>query len=149
MDTNDSSKKKKHKKHKKHKKSSKSSKIEKTKKHKKHKKKQRQDSESSSRIVIVTDKIAVDTTPKIIETPKPPKPIETIKIVENVKIIENIVVPKAIEKSNGHSDETKEIKKKPKIPTDPTKLVEIITKSLDPKNGPSMEIVSSESESEG
>lgn len=37
--------------------------------------------------------------------------------------------------------------KKPLITTDPTKLVEIITKSLDPSNGPSMEIVSSESES--
>lgn len=40
------------------------------------------------------------------------------------------------------------VKKTPTITTDPTKLVEIITKSLNPSNGPSMEIVSSESDSQ-
>lgn len=35
------------------------------------------------------------------------------------------------------------------VPTDPSKLVKLITASFDPNAGPSMEIVSSESESDG
>lgn len=60
-----------------------------------------------------------------------------------------------IMKTNGHSTTTglaaKLIKsiKKPAVPTDPTALVEMITQSLDPNAAPSMEIVSSESESDG
>lgn len=49
-----------------------------------------------------------------------------------------------IEKSNGHP--AAKGKKISKIPTDPSKLVEIITKSLDPTSGPALEIVSSESD---
>lgn len=136
MDSNDDSpedrtpidgsgKKKKHKKHKKHKKSTKTGKIEKPKKHKKHKKKRKgSDSEGSDE-----------------------KDDSPLKVSLNKKFTE------IMEFSNGHSKATNKIPlppmKPPKITTDPVKLVEIISKSLDPKTGPSLEIVSSESESDG
>lgn len=127
-------KKKKHKKHKKHKKSGKVDKLEKDlhakKKHKKqHKRKHRESDDSSSD---VAEKLPT----KIAATSLSSKFTEIMK-------------------TNGHSTTTglaaKLIKsiKKPAVPTDPTALVEMITQSLDPNAPPSLEIVSSESESDG
>ncbi|XP_037044330.1 serine/threonine-protein kinase prp4 [Bradysia coprophila] len=127
-------KKKKHKKHKKHKKSGKVDKVEKDlhakKKHKKqHKRKHRESDDSSSD---VGEKLPI----KIVPTSLSSKFTEIMK-------------------TNGHSTTTglaaKLIKsmKKPAVPTDPTALVEMITQSLDPNALPSLEIVSSESESDG
>lgn len=127
-------KKKKHKKHKKHKKSGKVDKVEKDlhskKKHKKqHKRKHRESDDSSSD---GGEKLPTKSAPTSLSS----------KFTE-------------IMKTNGHSTTTglaaKLIKsiKKPAITTDPTALVEIITQSLDPNALPSLEIVSSESESDG
>lgn len=127
-------KKKKHKKHKKHKKSVKVEKLDKDlhskKKHKKqHKRKHRESEDSSSD---VAEKLPTKNAPTSLSS----------KFTE-------------IMKTNGHSTTTglaaKLIKsiKKPAVPTDPTALVEMITQSLDPNAPPSLEIVSSESESDG
>lgn len=128
-------KKKKHKKHKKHKKSGKVDKLDKDlhakKKHKKqHKRNKHRESEDSSSDV--ADKLPTKNAPTSLSS----------KFTE-------------IMKTNGHSTTTglaaKLIKsiKKPAVPTDPTALVEMITQSLDPNAPPSLEIVSSESESDG
>lgn len=127
-------KKKKHKKHKKHKKSGKVEKVDKDlhskKKHKKqHKRKHRESDDSSSD---VGEKLPTKIAPTSLSS----------KFTE-------------IMKTNGHSTTSglaaKLIKsiKKPAVPTDPTALVEMITQSLDPNAPPSLEIVSSESESDG
>lgn len=127
-------KRKKHKKHKKHKKSGKVDKLEKDlhskKKHKKqHKRKHRESDDSDSD---VAEKLPTKNAPTSLSS----------KFTE-------------IMKTNGHSTTTglaaKLIKsiKKPAVPTDPTALVEMITQSLDPNAPPSLEIVSSESESDG
>lgn len=128
-------KKKKHKKHKKHKKSGKVDKIEKDlhakKKHKKQHKRKHRDSDDES---------SSDGGEKL--------PIKCVPTSLSSKFTE-------IMKTNGHSTTTglaaKLIKsmKKPAVPTDPTALVEMITQSLDPNALPSLEIVSSESESDG
>ncbi|XP_055688282.1 serine/threonine-protein kinase PRP4 homolog [Lutzomyia longipalpis] len=69
---------------------------------------------------------------------------ESIREAVPVVVLDEEPVRKkmVVEKSNGHSVKGK----KAKIPTDPSKLVEIITKSLDPTSGPALEIVSSESD---
>ncbi|GAB0099841.1 serine/threonine-protein kinase prp4 [Sergentomyia squamirostris] len=109
-------KRKKHKKHKKHKKSTKAERH--GEKVKKHKKHKRKHKEEDG-------------------------PMEKIVTAVPVVVVDDEQPARkkvAVEKSNGHSV------KKNKIPTDPSKLVEIITKSLDPKSGPALEIVSSESD---
>lgn len=127
-------KKKKHKKHKKHKKSTKEDKVDKDlhakKKHKKQHKRKHRESEGSSSDV--AEKLPTKCAPTSLSS----------KFTE-------------IMKTNGHSTTTglaaKLIKsmKKPAVPTDPSALVEMITQSLDPNALPSLEIVSSESESDG
>lgn len=124
-------KKKKHKKHKKHKKSGKVDKLDKDfhskKKHKKQHKRKHDDVDSDA-----SDKLPTKNAPTSLSS----------KFTELMK-------------TNGHSTTTglaaKLIKsiKKPAVPTDPTALVEMITQSLDPNAPPSLEIVSSESDSEG
>ncbi len=125
-------KKKKHKKHKKHKKTGRVDKLDlhAKKKHKKQKRKHRESDDSSS-----------DGGEKLPTAKSAPTSLSS-KFTE-------------IMKTNGHSTTTglaaKLIKsiKKPAVPTDPTALVEMITQSLDPNAAPSLEIVSSESESDG
>ncbi|KAJ6633606.1 Serine/threonine-protein kinase PRP4 like, partial [Pseudolycoriella hygida] len=125
-------KKKKHKKHKKHKKSGKVDKSDKDskKKHKKQHKRKHKDSDDSSSDI--GEKLPTKIAPTSLSS----------KFTE-------------IMKTNGHSTTTglaaKLIKsiKKPAVPTDPNALVEMITQSLDPNAAPSLEIVSSESESDG
>lgn len=114
-------KKKKHKKHKKHKKASKSEKTDKTmssRKQKKQHKRKHKESESS---------LSADPS----ENEPAPKPAATL----DKKFTQ-------LMKSNGHAT------KKVAVPTDPIKLVEIIAKSLEPKTPASLEIVSSDTESE-
>lgn len=126
----------KHKKNKKHKKSSKYDKATKehSKKHKKVKRKAKSESESSagtsdsSEKIVITNETAASTTATSLSS----------KFAE-------------IMKTNGHTTGTvipPKLMRKPKIPTDPSKLVEMITQSLD-QTEPSLEIVSSESDSDG
>lgn len=127
----------KHKKNKKHKKTSKYDKAtkERSKKHKKVKRKPKSESESSagssdsSEKIVITNETAASTTATSLSS----------KFAE-------------IMKTNGHTTGTvippKLMRKPPKIPTDPNKLVEMITQSLD-QTEPSLEIVSSESDSDG
>lgn len=129
-------KKKKHKKHKKHKKTSKSEKGDKSiekdksasKKHKKRKRKTKKDSDQS-------DSDSGENNDEII-----PTVVNKATTSLSSKFTE-------IMKTNGHVAAPKIIKK-PVIPTDPTELVDIITKSLN-HNVPALEIVSSDSESDG
>jgi serine/threonine-protein kinase PRP4 len=117
-----SKKQKKHKKHKKHKKVSSS---EKHKKHKKHKKKHHQDDSGSDG----EGKSSTD-------LPAPP----TVKATLDRKFTE-IMTVSTKKVDPGYKD----LKR---IPTDPSKLVEILKNSIDREDGPSLEIVSSESEEE-
>ncbi|XP_059612540.1 uncharacterized protein LOC132259025 [Phlebotomus argentipes] len=113
-----------------------SSPEEKKKRHKKDKKKKHKKSGKSDRI----DK------GKKHKHKKRRKEEEAEQEVVPIVVLDDEPVPKKplVEASNGHS--VGKGKKSGKIPTDPTKLVEIITKSLDPTSGPALEIVSSESD---
>lgn len=118
-----------HKKHKKHKKQKKSDK-----KHKKHKKKRSKSSDEGNEELL-----------EDVEMEQKDKG----KLTLNEKFTSIMTA-----KSNGSKPENGTANQLPeryvkKVPTDPHRLVQIITASLDPNAGPSMEIVSSESESEG
>ncbi|XP_055702467.1 uncharacterized protein LOC129801435 [Phlebotomus papatasi] len=105
------------KKHKKHKKHKKSGKSDRVEKVKKHKKHKKRRKEDENEQEAVP-----------------------IVVLDDEPVHKKLLV----EKSNGHP--AAKGKKISKIPTDPSKLVEIITKSLDPTSGPALEIVSSESD---
>lgn len=166
--------KKKHKKHKKNKKSSKYDNDSKersgsSKKHKKHRKRHKSDDESNSdtelpaqhddvrnakneREVIVKPLPAV----RNVEVEVTAKPIVTslnTKFTQIMKSNGHVVVAKTLTTKNGNgaSASAKQGSNShtsaAKIPTDPSKLVELITKTLD-STVPSMQIVSSESESD-
>lgn len=136
----DLGKKKKHKKHKKHKKSSKSEQRDrsavdkdkdKAKKHKKHKRKSRRASESS-----ITSAAASQDEEVVLIT-KPSTTSLSSKFTEIMKSNGQVAAPKIITKSRTVSL------------TNPTELVRKITESLKPDAPiPSMEIMSSDSESE-
>lgn len=164
----DSSKsKKKHKKHKKNKKSSKYDDESKersggSKKHKKHRKRHKSDDESDSE----TDKntkhehvqnaknereVIAKVLPamrKELDLAAKPATTSTLntKFTQIMKSNGHVVVPKSLTSKNGNGA-TSAKHNTTKIPTDPNKLVELITQSLD-SNVPSMQIVSSESDSD-
>lgn len=130
--------KKKHKKHKKHKRSGKGENDERVRsssgKHKKHRKRHRSNNDSSS-----------DSAIEEIIVKKSDETVAKSSSTLDTKFTE-------IMKSNGHvaapPKKFSEPNRSTSIPTDPTKLVELITKSLDPKAEPSTHVVSSESESD-
>lgn len=171
-DKESSKSKKKHKKHKKNKKSSKYDNDSKersgsSKKHKKHRKRHKSDDESNSdtelpvkhddvqnakneREVIVKPLPAV----RNVEVEVTAKPIATslnTKFTQIMKSNGHVVVAKTLTTKNGNGATAKQGSNShtsaAKIPTDPSKLVELITKTLD-STVPSMQIVSSESESD-
>lgn len=132
----DTLRKRKHKKSKKHKKSSKYDKSintkDKSKKHKKLKRKRKSESDETSAG-------SSDSSEKIVITNETTSATKSL----SSKFSE-------IMKTNGHTTGTvipPKLMRKPQIPTDPVKLVEMITQSLDVAE-PSLEIVSSESESD-
>lgn len=130
-------KKKKHKKHKKHKKSTKLDRTAKPKKHKKHKRKHKLSEASTSGGSSDVQEVKRDSVSR--KTGLNEKFTEIMQKVG--KDTTSIVT---IDKSNGHAFAVK----RANIPTDPSSLVEEITRTLNSKAIPSMEIVSSESDSE-
>lgn len=148
---------KKHKKHKKHKKSTKSDKMDKAKKKASKSKKKRRhskDAETTNNEQPVSRKrlksgsgslpppVQWKTTTTIPKSAMSGAPGGGGSIAPVINTVTN--------KSNGQSKLLTNAKSsKPGIPTDPSKLVEVITKSLHTNAEPSLEIVSSESESEG
>lgn len=170
-DKDPSKSKKKHKKHKKNKKSSKhdnDSKERSGKKHKKHRKRHKSDNESNSdnempvkhddtknakieREVIVKALPVVRSTESDVLAKSVASTLNT-KFTQIMKSNGHVVVPKTLTTKNGNEaiakhTTTAAVAATIKIPTDPSKLVELITKSLD-STVPSMQIVSSESESD-
>lgn len=154
LDSTSSSKKKKHKKHKKHKKSSRSEREAgvdgggsdlKSKKHKKHKRKHKSSvgSGDSSDTGRNSSRRGNNGAGGVSSRKSGGLSEKFTDIMEKVgKNADSVVI---IEKtSNGHTIAMK----KPNIPTDPSSLVEEITRTLNAKAIPSMEIVSSESESD-
>lgn len=149
--------KKKHKKHKKNKKSKKHDVDgkERIKKHKKHHKRSKSSDGSDSNTECTTaTKTRSDPPPsslgrQTLETKLPPQPISTLntKFTEIMKSnghVAKVPLPKF---NNGNGAEpSKHRDNVGKIPTDPSKLVEFITKSLDPNT--STQVVSSASESD-
>lgn len=170
LDKESSKSKKKHKKHKKNKKSSKhdSDSKEKSKKHKKHKRKYRSGDEihanSDTEIVVRKHKNEVQKIVNTVSEPQAGKSVTTLnnKFTEIMKSNGHVVVAKTpttkilptLGNGNGNGSNggvaiapTASSKKHSKVSTDPNKLVELITKTLD-LHVPSMEIVSSESDSD-
>lgn len=173
-DKDPSKSKKKHKKHKKNKKSSKHDAESKErsgsgKKHKKHRKRHKSDDESNSdtetpakhedaknakneREVIVKA-LSVARTFESDVLAKPAVSTLNTKFTQIMKSNGHVVVPKSLTTKNGdeasvkHSSTSTVAAANIKIPTDPSKLVELITQSLD-STVPSMQIVSSESDSD-
>lgn len=168
--------KKKHKKHKKNKKSSKydgesKDRSSSSKKHKKHRKRHKSDDESNSapetsvkhdnvqnaqteREVIVKA-LPVARNIELDVTTKPAASTLNTKFTQIMKSNGHVVDSKTLTTKNGNGASAKHSSNTittataavTKIPTDPSKLVELITQSLD-STVPSMQIVSSESESD-
>lgn len=174
-DKDPSKSKKKHKKHKKNKKSSKYENDSKersgsSKKHKKHRKRHKSNDESNSDTELPAKHAIVQnakTEREVIVKPLPvvrsselDVTVKTIaattlntKFTQIMKSNGHVVVPKTLtttkngnDASAKHSSSSSNISTA-RIPTDPSKLVELITQSLD-STVPSMQIVSSESESD-
>lgn len=172
-DKDPSKSKKKHKKHKKNKKSSKHDNDSKErsgsgKKHKKHRKRHKSDNESNSdsdmpakhddaksakieREVIVKALPVARSTESDVLAKSAISTLNT-KFTQIMKSNGHIVVPKTLTTKNGNEASARHTTTAVaaatiKIPTDPSKLVELITQSLD-STVPSMQIVSSESESD-
>lgn len=166
-DTNASKSKKKHKKHKKNKKSSKhdgdgKDRSGSSKKHKKHRKRHKSESDTDSEPntpakheIVQNSKsereVIVKATP-MPRTIEVETPIQSAASTLNTKFTQimksngHVIDPKSLPK-NGNDASAKSTAAITKIPTDPSKLVELITQSLD-STVPSMQIVSSESESD-
>lgn len=155
--------KKKHKKHKKNKKSKKydvdgKEKYSSSKKHKKHHKRSKSSdgfsSDSNTDVAVVKtkgDSVVSSSSRHDVETKLPPQTTSTLntKFTEIMKSNGHVVVAKAptVTKYNGNGVElSRRDSNTSKIPTDPNKLVEFITKSLDPNT--STQVVSSASDSD-